>query len=61
MNEEKLDPSEVMEMLNLMRGLLRRVDAIEVKLGMKEAKAPPCPYCNGDGGHRDFCHLKGRR
>lgn len=59
--EQKIDPSEVVELFNLLRGLLRRVEVLEVHTGLKNSKPPPCPYCDGDGAHKDFCHLKGRK
>ena len=54
---ERIDAQQWMEMYNLIRALLRRVDALEKHVGLGQVVAKPCVYCNVTGSHQAWCHI----
>lgn len=53
----RADSEAMMELFNLMRALLRRVEAIEKHVGLNQQAVKPCVYCNTTGGHQAWCHV----
>lgn len=54
---EKIDPEQWMELYNLLRALLKRVEALEKHVGLNQPAAKPCVYCNVVGGHQAWCNF----
>lgn len=52
---ERIDSGQWMEMYNLMRALLRRVEILEKQAGIGAQSAKPCTYCNTMNVHQEWC------
>jgi hypothetical protein len=55
--QDNIDSGQWMEMYNLMRALLRRVEALEKLAGVGQQPSKACVYCAGIGGHQLWCHV----
>jgi hypothetical protein len=55
--QTRVDSEAQMEIYNLLRALLRRVELLEKHVGLTPQAVKPCVYCNTTGGHQAWCHV----
>ena len=49
------DSRDQLELFQLVRALLKRVEALEKLTGISKAQEEPCVFCNVQGNHQPWC------
>ena len=49
------DSRDQLELFQLVRALLKRVEALEKLTGISRQAEGPCVYCNVQGNHQSWC------
>lgn len=55
------DARENVELFELVRGLLKRVEALEKLTGISRQDEIPCVFCNVKGAHQKWCQKDANR
>lgn len=55
------EAKEFTELYNVLRGLVKRVEALEKLTGIAKPMEGPCLYCNVIGNHQKWCQRDANR